>query len=217
MKKDYRGMARWQASSNKHQVRILAEDGGWLAATLIDISKSGIGLRANRHRFKPGTRTSVKVDLSGEIIEVKGEVRFVDQYYPRIGLQIESTELMEIALQHVESGGFAMAEVRGDTLFVKGSVMLASGNAFNAARGFRKLDLSGVSEISYGGAHHVLQLTQQGVKIACCSASIAPRFDSLGICQGARLCVAKTPCDLPKTWPLSLEFLARLNRADSPD
>lgn len=208
---------RWIASGNSHQVSLLSADGRLSRATIVDISASGIGLRADHGRFSAGMRLRIQVELADEGVELSGVVRFVDRYYPRIGLQIDSVDVMDRVIRHMAINGFMMAEVKGDTLFVKGSVKLAAAKVFDAIRGHRKLDLSGVNEISMGGARHVQRMIGAGVKIASCSESVAPRFESLGICEGARFCVADSPCDLPKTWPMRAEFLARRNRADDPE
>lgn len=208
---------RWIASSNSHQVSLLSADGRLSSATIVDISTSGIGLRADHGRFSAGMRVRVQVELSEEGVELSGVVRFVDRYYPRIGLQIESVDVMERVIRHMAINGFMMAEIKGDTLFVRGAVKLAAAKVFDAIQGHRKVDLSGVNEISMGGARHVQRMTGAGVKIASCSESVAPRFESLGICQGARFCVADSPCDLPKQWPMRAEFLARRSRADDPE
>lgn len=208
---------RWIASSSSHQVSLISADGRLSSATIVDISTSGIGLRANHGRFSAGMRVLVQVELAEEGVELSGVVRFVDRYYPRIGLQIESVDVMERILKHMAVSDFMMAEVKGDTLFVKGAVKLAAAKVFEAIQGHRKIDLSGVNEISMAGARHVQQMTLAGVKIACCSESVAPRFGSLGICDEARFCVADSPCDLPKKWPMRPEFLARRNHRDDPE
>lgn len=208
---------RWIASGNSHQVSLLSADGRLSRATIVDISASGIGLRADHGCFSAGMRLRIQVELADEGVELSGVVRFADRYYPRIGLQIDSVDVMDRVIRYMAINGFMMAEVKGDTLFVKGSVKLAAAKVFDAIQGHRKLDLSEVNEISMGGARHVQRMIGAGVKIASCSESVAPRFDSLGICEGARFCVADSPCDLPKTWPMRAEFLARRNRADDPE
>lgn len=208
---------RWIASSSGHAASLATADGRVTNATIVDISTSGIGLRADRGCFSAGMHTRVFIDLAEERVELSGTIRFVDRYYPRLGMQIESVDAMERVIRHMAMNGFMLAELKGDTLFLTGSVKLGAAKAFDGIQGHRKVDLSGVSEISMGGARHVLKMTGAGVRIASCSEAVAPRFDSLGICDGARLCVADVPCDLPKKWPMRAEFLARRHRTDNQD
>jgi hypothetical protein len=200
---------RWKASSNKHRAQVLSGYGSWTTATIVDISRSGIGLRIEGYRSKIGTRVRIKIDILGEVFEVWGIVKSTVAFSPRVGFQIESVDVMERIVQKAETAGFLMAEVADDTLVIKGSVTLASAHTLHTIQGHRKIDHSGVTEISIGGAHHIFKILKSGVKITSCSEPVAPRFASMGICLGARLCVADVPFDLPKGWPLRNEFLAR--------
>lgn len=192
---------RWKASSSRYAALVRHDDGQRSAATIVDVSTAGMGIRADRRCFASGMRVRIDVDMSGERLELQGAVRFVDRFFPRVGIRIESLESMEQVVRQAETLGFLMAEIKGDTLAVHGSLTLAAMKEFAAgARGCRKLDLSGVGAASIAGAGIVSSAARKGAKIDCCSAAIAPLFESLGICR-AQLCVSAQPCDLPKTWP----------------
>lgn len=196
-----RGAPRWHACSNKFKVRVGFGGGRTSEATLIDVSQTGIGLRVDRQPFRVGMSTHLELDSFGEKIQVRGVVRFVDRFYPRVGLQVESIDTMERILQQVSKRrGFVMTEVKGDTLAVRGSLTHAATSLFSA-RHFRILDLSEVDYVSVAGSNALYDVTSRGVRIKRCSPSIAPFLDSQGICEGARLCTANKPCDLPKAWP----------------
>lgn len=198
-KTERRRAPRWKASRQHHKVGILGEDGKRIEGTILDISRGGIGLRAGRSRFALGMQVGVVTDLSGETVHLRGTVRFVDRFSPRIGLQIDTVGPMEAILRQAESCGFLLSEVRGGTLAFSGSLTLAALRELEAARGCREIDLSRVGEISIAGASLIAKAAERGARIACCSGAIAPVLDSLGIC-GAGLCVSRTPCDLPKAW-----------------
>lgn len=200
MSTDRRRTPRWRTPDYQQDARIRHEDGKTSAATLLDVSLGGIGLRADRRRFAPGMRVRVAIDLLDETSEVVGAVRFVDRFFPRIGLQVDSPDLMAKVVDQAKNCGFLMSEVKGDTLMVAGRLTLATAKEFDAVRRYRKLDLSGVTAVSVAGAAVVSNIAGGGARIDCCSPAIAPVFESLGICRG-RLCVSPTPCDLPKNWP----------------
>lgn len=193
---------RWGAHSLGHKARVRHEDGSCSEALIIDVSRGGIGIRADRRRFHAGARVGVEIDLSGTTLEVPCVVRFVDRFFPRIGLVGESPAAMDEVVEHARRVGFLMFEVRHDTLAVHGRLTLAAKSAFKtAAQRVRKLDLAGVEEASVAGAAIVLDLARRGARIDRCSGAIAPLFDSLGICR-ANVCTSADPCDLPKKWPL---------------
>lgn len=190
---------RWRAASHHHKVRVRHADGRKSLGSIVDVSHSGIGLRDSRHHFQVGMRVSLEIDLFGEVVEVQGVVRFVDRFYPRIGLHIDSPGLMEKLVGQATSCGFVNSEVKGDTLVVSGSLTLVALKEFDAIRGYRKLDLSAVHEVSVAGAGIVFSIARTKAKVDCCSEAIAPMFDFLGICK-ANVCVSKTPCNLSKKW-----------------
>lgn len=192
---------RWGAHSLGYKARVRHEDGSTSEALIIDVSRGGIGIRADRRRFTARSRVWMEIDLVGEVVEVPCAVRFVDRFFPRVGLCTESPEAMEKVVEHAKQIGFLMFEVRNDTLAIHGKLTMAAIRESAVIRRCRKLDLAGVEEASVAGAAIVLKMARRGARIDRCSAAIAPLFDSLGICS-AKLCVAAEPCDLPKTWPL---------------
>jgi hypothetical protein len=199
MGSERRRALRWRACSHQHTVRVRRADGGKSVATVVDVSKTGVGLRDNRRNFAVGMRVALEMDLHGETIEANGVVRFIDRFFPRIGIHIDSNGVMEKAIRHAERRGFVASEARGDTLAISGSLTLSALKEFKSAPGYRKLDLSGVREASVAGASIVLGAARKGARIDCCSRTIAPLFDTMGICD-AGVCVSRAPCDLPKNW-----------------
>lgn len=197
---DRRRTPRWRAPDYEQQARVQHADGTTTAATVLDVSATGIGLRADRLRFAVGMRTRLRVDLLGECTEIVGIVRFVDRFFPRVGLQVDATEAMAVIVDRARRCGFLMSQLNGDTLALSGRLTLAATREFDGRREYRKLDLSGVTGVSVAGAAIVASAARNGALIDRCSEAIAPLFDSLGIC-GARLCVSAMPCDLPKAWP----------------
>jgi hypothetical protein len=198
---DRRRTPRWRAPDYQQQARVQHEDGTATAATVLDVSATGIGIRAERLRFAAGMRARLRIDLLGESFEIGGGVRFVDRFFPRVGLQIDTPGAMDAIVARAESCGFLMSQLNGDTLSLSGRLTLAATREFHGRREYRKLDLSGVTGASVAGAAIVASVARNGARIDRCSEFIAPIFDSLGIC-GARLCVSATPCDLPKAWPV---------------
>jgi hypothetical protein len=200
MRTERRVPPRWRAASHKHQVRLRCEDGRTVSGTILDLCRSGLGLRVDRNGVAVGMRVRVTSDLPGETVDIRGVVSFVDRFFPHVGLRMESDGLMERLVAKAEAGGFLMSEGRGDTLALAGSLTLAAIRELDTAADFRKLDLSRVGEVSVAGAGIVSMAAGRGARIDCCSEAIAPLFDSLGICK-AGLCCSATPCDLPKAWP----------------
>lgn len=195
---DRRRTPRWRAPDYRHQARLQHEDGKVAAATILDVSAAGIGLRADRLHFAAGMRVGLRIELD-EPIDIVGVVRFVDRLFPRVGLQVDAPAAMAAIVRAAESRGFLMSQLKGDTLALSGRLTLTATKEFDGRRGYRKLDLSGVTGVSVAGAAIVASVARDGARIDRCSESIAPIFESLGIC-GARLCVSPTPCDLSKTW-----------------
>lgn len=197
---DRRRTPRWRAPDYRHQACVRHEGGKESAATVLDISTEGVGIRADRLRFAAGMHARLCLDLLGESVEIAGVVRFVDRFFPRVGLQVAAPAAMAAIVGRAKRCGFLMSELRGDTLALNGRLTLAATREFDGRRGYSKLDLSGVTGVSVAGAAIVASVARNGARIDCCSEAIAPMFDSLGIC-GARLCVAAVPCDLSKHWP----------------
>lgn len=213
MKNDRRSAPRWHAAGSKMKAEALLDDGAKLDATIVDVSATGIGLRTDRKRFRIGMTVRLELALNGEKIPLRGSVRFVDRFYPRVGLLIDAPERMGQLVEFAAASDFVMTEVANDCLIVNGRLTHAAIRMFESLRACRTLDLSGVNYVSMGGASIVFGLTQAGMKIKCCSPAIAPFFNSLGICCGARLCVARVPCDLPKRWPTDKNRMAALAAA----
>lgn len=194
-----RASPRWKAASHKHAVVLRNGKGGEVAGMVVDVSARGMGIRADRGAFAPGMRLGLTVDLLGETYRLDGEVRFVDRFFPRIGLRIESVEAMGRLVRRAETGDFLMAQAVGGTLVLHGCLTLMAMRELGATD-CRQLDLSRVRNASIAGAGIVSMAAGRGVRIACCSEPIAPLFEALGICR-AGICVSAEPCDLPKAWP----------------
>lgn len=200
MRHERRKTPRWKAASHRYPIRVRRDDGRTISGVIVDISVEGLGLRIERLALSPGMSVRILAELLGEAIDVRGVVRFVDRFFPRAGLQVDAAEIMGRLVARAETGGFLMAEGRGDTLALAGSLTLAARKELDAAACYRSLDLSRIATVSIAGAGIVSAAAGRGTRIECCSAAIAPLFDSLGICR-AGLCVSPTPCDLPKAWP----------------
>lgn len=198
---DRRRTPRWRAPDYQHQARLQYEDGEATVATVLDVSANGVGVRADRLRFAAGMRARLRIDLLDKAVEIVGIVRFVDRFFPRVGLQVDAPEAMAAIVDRAERCGFLMSELKGDTLALRGRLTLAATKEFAGHHRYRKLDLSGITGASVAGAAIVASVARDGARIERCSEAVSPLFESLGIC-GARLCVAATPCDLPKNWPV---------------
>lgn len=197
MESERRRDSRWKAHDYRHKIREWHDGSSRSEAIVVDVSKHGIGLRADRRCYNAGMQVWLEIPLSDESIRIPGVVRFVDPFFPRVGLQMDASELMEKVVEHARSRGFLMLEVKEDTLLVHGHLTLTAAKEFAVAGKYRKLDLSRVGKASVAGAGIIFNTARSGARIDRCSGAIAPLFDSLGICSG-KVCVAQEPCDLPK-------------------
>jgi hypothetical protein len=205
--------ARWRAGRNNCKALIRHPDGSILEATVVDLSYGGIGLRAERHAFQPSTPLEVEFELGGEVFQVPGKIRFIDRYYPRIGIQAGAHDLMRRVVKLAQRGDFLRIESSGDTLSVHGSLTWAAYQELESriGCGHKKLDLSRVSHLSLAGVSGVVKAARAGVKIDRCSEATVTHFERLGICT-AKLCTSQEPCELyhalpEKTDPRLIRFV----------
>ncbi len=204
MSTERRAEARWKVSRNRHEVEVRLASGNVVPAVLVDLSHRGIGLRADRRYFKHSMPVKIRLGLVGEHFDVPCAVRFVDDYYPRVGVEVMTPHLMERAVEIATQNDFLKVELCNDTLVAHGALTYAVLKEFEAGvrRGARRMDLSQVSDLSLAGIASIRKVAKEGVKIRCCSEAIAPSLDRLKVCASG-LCDPGKPCawDGPKRKP----------------
>jgi hypothetical protein len=214
MKKERRGEARWRASEKDYTVRVRHADGKRSEARLVDVSSGGMGLRADRQRFSLSSHIVVELDVNGSTFEVPATVRFVDQYYPRIGIQASVPHAMKALVEQVELSDFLKLEYRGDTVAVYGSLTYrVLRDLEEAARGCQKLDLSNVSSLSMAAIGLLSKVAKSGIKLESCSEAIAPHLERRGFCV-SRACGMAGSCRPGQGEPAPAR-LAMPRRADA--
>lgn len=214
MKKERRGEARWRASEKDYTVRVRHADGKRSEAKLVDVSSGGMGLRADRRQFALSNHVVVELDINDTTFEVPATVRFVDQYYPRIGIQASVPHAMKTLVEQVELSDFLKLEYRNGTVAVYGSLTYrVLRDLEEAARGCQKLDLSNVSRISMAAIGLLSKVAKSGIRLESCSEAIAPHLERRGF-NVSRASEMAGSCSVSPGNPASAR-LAMSRRADS--
>ncbi len=187
--------ARWLASHGGILATVTLDGGPEWPASVVDLSRGGIGLRIDHKGIAVGAPAQVALTLSGTRHVLPVVVCFSDGHSPRTGFRTRSPAGAEGAVRDAGQGDFVRVEIRGETLVVTGDLRWSALKAMMAAEGCHQVDLSGVTRISMAGGGAISRIAHAGKRILACSRVVADAFARWGICTD-HLCVAKQPCHL---------------------